>query len=156
MEKAFSDDEIRRYIPNILKYSELKGLNVNTLKLPVVILYLTSIDHGHWTLLHQVGNTLEFFDSYGIKPDHEFEHIGPEMQFPKYLAKLLAKISETREIHYNPYQFQAKRMGVNTCGRWVIVRHMYPRVDIDKFKHGIDMVCQETGLSKDELVIKLT
>lgn len=156
MEKSFSDLEIKEYIPNVVKYNQLEDIDVNNLKLPMIILYLTSENHGHWTLLHKVGNTIEFFDSYGIKPDLEFKYINEEMQYPKYLARLLAKISQHQPIHYNQYQFQAKKTGVNTCGRWCIIRNMYSNIDINVFKRAIDMVCRSQKLTPDQLIVNLT
>ena len=158
MQKSFSDLEISRYIPNVLSYDELKGMTERELlhKLTVVILYLTSEDHGHWNLIHRVPGSIEFFDSYGYKPDTEFAFISENMQFPKYVAKLLNQIIKTVPISYNQYQFQQKAQGVNTCGRHVIVRNMFSDTNIDDYKKGVDFVSKKLNIKPDELVVRIT
>ncbi len=158
MEKSFSDKEIQRYIPNVVSYDELAGMNEQTFlsRLPMVILYLTSQDHGHWTLIHRVPGGIEFFDSYGYKPDQEFKFIDKNMQFPKFVAKLLSGIITRIPIAYNQYQFQQRAPGINTCGRWVIVRNMFSEVGIDDFKRGIDTVTKYLNIDPDELVVRIT
>jgi hypothetical protein len=158
MDKSLSDTEMRRYIPNLVSYDEIENMNEQDLlrKLPLVVLYLNAKDTGHWTLVHKVPGSIEFFDSYGYKPDQEFKFIPDEFQTPKYLAKLLNKIIKTVPISYNQYQFQEKRHGVNTCGRHVIMRHMYGGVGIDKYKQGVDYVCKNFGITPDQLAVGIT
>jgi hypothetical protein len=156
MNVALSDDSIRGFIPNIIKYDELEGVSPERLlrNLPVVILYETGPNYGHWTLLHKLGNgNIEFFDSYGFKPDKEFELMGREYQLPHMLMELLTKLSKLTQIHYNQYQFQSKTPGVATCGRWVILRHMFNDVDIDRFKKAIEDSIRKLGISPDQFVV---
>lgn len=157
MNTALSDDSIKRYIPNVLKYDELRGVSPQKLlkNLPIVILYETQPNFGHWTLLHKLDNgNIEFFDSYGYKPDSEFKLISPEYHYPHYLMELLKKLSKITQIHYNQYQFQSKEPSIATCGRWVILRKLYPDFDIDRFSDGVNSVAKGLGLSKDEYVTK--
>ena len=157
MEVELSDTDIRRYIRNIIRYDDLINIDPNTLlsQLPVVILYRTGPDYGHWTLLHKLDNgNIEFFDSYGFKPDTEFGFIGNEYQLPHYLWELLGKLSKLTRIHYNQYPLQSQSRGVNTCGRWVILRHLFKFADIDSFKKGLNEVASNLGISYDEFVTK--
>jgi len=160
MEKSFSDSEIERYIPNIITYPELEHVNPEKLlkHLPVAILYMNAPNHGHWTLLHRTPEGIEFFDSYGFKPDTEMTSglIGEEYKEPPYLARLLYQLSGKYKINYSPYHFQAMKQGVNTCGRWIILRNNYSKIGIDDFKAAVDRVSGDTGISPDELVVKLT
>ena len=158
MDKSLSDTEMKRHIPNLVSYDEIEHMNEKELlrRLPLVVLYLNAKDTGHWTLVHKVPGSIEFFDSYGYKPDQEFKFIPDEFQTPKYLAKLLNQIIKTTPISYNQYQFQEKRHGVNTCGRHVLMRNMFSDVGIEDYRRGIQNVCSSTGLSPDELSVKIT
>lgn len=157
MEVELSDTDIKRYIKNIIQYDDLVNIDPERLlrQLPVVILYRTGPNYGHWTLLHKLDNGhIEFFDSYGFKPDTQFGYIGQEYQLPHYLWELLKKLSQLTRIHYNQYPLQAQSPGINTCGRWVILRHMFKFADIDAFKKGLDEVSSNLGIGLDKFVTK--
>lgn len=158
MDKSFSDTDMQRYIRNVIVYEDLANYTPNKLlsMLPLVILYQVEKDYGHWTLLHRVKGSIEFFDSYGFKPDREFEFIPENMQQPKYIARMLCSIIDHEPVSYNQYHLQERKRGVNTCGRWVVVREMFGNVDIDTFANGIDTVCVNMRMSPDELVVRLT
>jgi hypothetical protein len=162
MFKALSDEDISKFISNIVKYDELKEINASKLlaNLPVVILYETGPNFGHWTLLHRLDNgNVEFFDSYGFKPDDEFYVIEKKYQYPHYLWKLLVDISKLilpDRIHYNEYHLQnSSDSRVATCGRWVILRHALKDMDIDKFNNAINLVSKREGITPDELVTRV-
>lgn len=157
MNTPLSDDSIKKFVSNVIKYDELENISAKKLlaHLPVVILYETKPNFGHWTLLHKLNNgNIEFFDSYGFKPDTEFKLISPEYQYPHYLMNLLKELSKLTQIHYNQYQLQSKSPGVSTCGRWCILRRLYPDLDIDQFKEGIDSVVRGMGITNDQYVTK--
>lgn len=158
MEKSLTDVEMKRYIPNLVSYDEIEHMTEEELlrRLPLVVLYLNAKDSGHWTLVHRVPGSIEFFDSYGYKPDQEFSYIPSEFQTPKYLAKLLAKIIRTEPISYNQYQFQEKRHNVNTCGRHVIMRHLFKDVSLEDYKRAVQKVCNNIGISPDQLAVGVT
>ena len=64
--------------------------------------------------------TLEYFDSYGLKPDEPLEW-GKFKKTPHYLSQLLAK--QKLRIHYNTIDFQNKRdYTMSTCGAFVVFR----------------------------------
>ena len=143
MDKALSDSEILNIMPEatIILSPELKKLR-RLPPLPLVILYTTAPNFGHWTLLHEVPDkrgrpTVEFFDSYGMKPDDQLAFISPAYrresdQTKKELVRLLlgAGVGQDGEpsLSYNEYKFQAPThpdgTPVNTCGRWIILRYL--------------------------------
>ena len=138
MDKALSDSDILDIMPEatIILSPKLKQLK-QLPRLPLVILYTTAPNFGHWTLLHNVLDergrpTIEFFDSYGMKPDDELRFISPEYrqetaQTKKELVRLLFGTGLSN-ISYNEYSFQAPThpdgTPVNTCGRWIILRYL--------------------------------
>jgi hypothetical protein len=147
MDKALSDAEILNIMPEatLIMSPELKNLR-RLPPLPLVILYTTAPNFGHWTLLHEVSGspmrgaergrpTVEFFDSYGMKPDDQLAFISPEYrresdQTKKELVRLLlgAGLGKDGSLSYNEYTFQAPThpdgTPVNTCGRWIILRYL--------------------------------
>jgi hypothetical protein len=155
MEKTLSDTEISQYIPNIYLYDELKNLSPEDVvnHLPMAILYQEEPQYGHWTLLHQTPEGLEFFDPYGIISDGEFEHL--DWQQPHYLSKLLYDLANEYQLNYNQYKFQKANDGINTCGRWIILRSLTSKWTLDEFADVICDLCYETGLTPDELVVSM-
>lgn len=153
MNKTFSDSDISRYIPNVVLYNELANVNaVELLKcLPLAILYQVEENYGHWVLLHAVPEGLEFFDPYGYMPDREFEVL--EWKQPHYVARLLRELSAIVPIHYNQYDFQEKGMGVNTCGRWIVLRSLFDNMPLEIFARMIVKACNMLEVTPDELAV---
>src|SRR5271166_4383669 len=158
MERSLSDSDIHPYIPNILTYEELGKVNAEWIfsHLPVCILYLAKKNYGHWTLLHKTvdenGNEIiEFFDPYGIIIDGQFKYL-PEM--PHYMARMLLSLTKIVDIHYNEYQFQEMRSGINTCGRWCIMRRLLENMPLEQFRESVVEMCEKLDLTPDELVVK--
>lgn len=151
MDQPLSDVEIRKYIPNVILYDQL---NTQDVKLPVVILYETKQNFGHWTLLHETPEGVEFFDSYGKQPDSQFDHISKPFQKPHWLLELLKDLSINVPIHYNDYTLQSPSS--STCGRWCILRHQFHNSSIDEFARSIAETSTQLQLSPDQLVIQLT
>lgn len=154
MQKSFSNVEIENYIPNVILYEDLGKLTPEQLvaRMPAAILYQETENYGHWTLLHRTPEGIEFFDPYGILIDKEFEQI--EWKQPHYLAKLLHKISKKVPINYNQYKFQKKKQGVNTCGRWIILRKLMGHMPLDTFADMITKAAIRLRIGTDELVVK--
>jgi hypothetical protein len=152
MDVSLSDLDVRATIPNIVKYEELASLSPEKLMrmLPLAILYQTSQNVGHWTLLLRTPEGIEHFDPYGIIIDKEFQYIN--MQQPHYLASLLYDSGE--KINYSPWKFQRMAKGVNTCGRWIILRNSFSNWPIDKFANVVDKVSTQLNLTPDEFVVQ--
>jgi len=122
----------------------------------VVILYLNSMNYGHWTCLYEFNNTIYFFDSYGAIPDTQQKYIKKEIneyykQDFKHLLDLL--YSSKKNIEYNQYKLQQFKKGINTCGRWCVVRLQYPEVSVDNFA---EYFLNQNVMNPDELIVKLT
>ena len=118
----------------IMKYSDLEGVkNLNDIMTEPkdyrIILIETQRNTGHWTAILKYNDKyFEWYDSYGLKPDAEFEFISPEMQeilderqhiLTILLNKVLLKGGKWK---YNNVKFQKQAENVNSCGRWTITR----------------------------------
>jgi hypothetical protein len=118
-----------RFITGILKQMDFKTINELLGKhKKCVILYLNSVNYGHWTCIYEYNGTIYFFDSYGIKPNGELNWIPNHMnkklkQDHKHLLKLL--YDSKKPIEYNEYPLQKFGQGINTCGKWCVMRYYY-------------------------------
>ena len=156
MNVSLSNTDLEKRIPNVITYGELRSMNIDELmrKIPMALLYETSEHYGHWVLLHKTPEGIEFFDSYGFKPDREEELIPQKFRQPHMLSALLRMLSQTIPINYNQYRFQEKETA--TCGRWVLMRHELSHKTIDEFKRGVDRICAEIGVTPDEFSVMAT
>ena len=108
----------------------------------VVILFETSGRLiGHYTCLFKcnsevTGESIIFFDPYGIKPEKELNFV-PDWLKEVTNAKhnLLYRLFQQDEIpiRYNQHDLQKWSKKVSTCGRWSILRLMYPQYDENEF-----------------------
>lgn len=144
MDKALTNHEILKMInhkANLLVYEDLQKYNniddVLGKYKALVLLYETRDNFGHWTCLFKVNsNTIEHFDSYGLKPDSELKFV------PEYFRKIhyedyphltaLLYLSKYKVI-YNEYELQKHGKGINTCGRWVVTRLNYRMIPQNVF-----------------------
>lgn len=122
------DKGIRHYLPNarIMTYNELSEIENITDILPkhksyVILLYpVTSETDGHWVCLTRYRRNIEYFDSYGKKPDEPLSW-GKYKSTPRYLSKLLDKTN--LRVVYNSTDFQSKRdYTITTCGAFAVFR----------------------------------
>jgi hypothetical protein len=155
MEVPLSDSDVAPYVRNVIVYSQLKDITARQLlkMLPVAILYQQSPTFGHWTILLRTPEGVTFFDPYGYMVDTEFKEIG--WQQPHYLAKRLYELARLIPIHYNEYQLQSKKSGVNTCGRWICMRSLFDKWDTDTFAHAVKGAAKRLGITPDELVTRV-
>jgi hypothetical protein len=130
-EDALGDNIIRKYLPNarIIKYSELKNFNNIEDLLPneqsyCILLYESQPNSGHWTAIMRIDDNIEYFDSYGNKPDLPLtwsKNINASLgQSIPYLSQLLNKTN--RNVFYNDFQYQKENRDIATCGRHCIFR----------------------------------
>lgn len=143
-EKAISGSDIMKLLngrTRIIKYSELSKItNINKLLFgydSCVILILSKENYGHWVCLTRRGNILEFFDSYGYFIDDPIYFKNNNKYFRKinnqdypHLTYLLLKASDEYKISYNEIQFQKMSPDISTCGRHVVCRIMYRKLDL--------------------------
>jgi hypothetical protein len=167
LERMFSDSDFKRYFGDgkVIKYSELDNYPTINDLLPEdkdfrIILVESQYNQGHWVAVLKYGNIVEWFNSYGTKPEYDFKFIP---SFTKHLlgqgGNLLTKLLNTKDkgqkIYYNKKKFQKIGDGVNTCGRWVTARilAMLTGYELDDFINKVDEKVEETGKPPDILVV---
>jgi len=106
----------------VVLYSNLGAYTLSSLLSPygaAIILYQTTGKKvGHFTCMFRQGQGVHFFDPYGFAPDAELPFASFDQSVPRYLTQLLSNVQYT----YSSHDYQGKRGGVNTCGRWVGTR----------------------------------
>ena len=120
----------------VISYHELKGINtIQQLLEPygaIIILYETKQNFGHYTaLFYDKNKNLEFFDSYGFKPDAELKYATYDNT--PYLTNLLKKYKGN--IIYNTEDLQKWAKDVNTCGRWCATRIRMKNLTAQEFRN---------------------
>jgi hypothetical protein len=153
------EDDIRKMLGNvrIITYPELAKETLQSL-FPngdglVVILFLTeSKVKGHWTCLSKKGNNVEYFDSYGIKPDGERAWLDKRERIE--LGEVRPLVHELLQSHPGPVYYNEKKLqkgSVATCGRHVVVRGWNLDLPISTYSKNLiatgnpDLtVCEET------------
>tara|TARA_R110000803_G_scaffold96428_4_gene164596 strand:+ start:208 stop:729 length:522 start_codon:yes stop_codon:yes gene_type:complete len=88
----------------------------------VILLYEMRENFGHYVALFMNGNNdLEFFDSYGFKPDEEIKYATyNQSNGVPHLTQLLKKYN--KKIVVNTERLQVFKEHINTCGRWTSLR----------------------------------
>lgn len=145
---SLSDDDIKAFFNNkvkIIKYSDLDGMTIDDLLNPygrcVILFEIEEFNNGHWTILMKC-NTLKeglfilFFDSYGYEPENELRYQTKDFSRVSHQDRgLLLKIlyNQNLPVHYNNYHLQKLKSGINTCGRWVCVRGIFPDLNEQDF-----------------------
>lgn len=169
-----SDDDLRRYFgdnvdKNIIKYNELSNYSKITDILPEdktfkIVLFENDVNTGHWILLLRYGKTIEFFNSYGLKPNGDFAFVSKIKnwflgQNPDYLKALLTDAEKQGfNVIYNKRRLQQMKKGINTCGRWIILRIILMKFlnqDLQGFLDFIDNLVNRYDYTPDILVSHL-
>jgi hypothetical protein len=162
--EPMGDDDIKRYFPNakIIVYNDLAKYNSIDELLPndksfIFMLIESSENKGHWVGLCRYGDTCEFFDSYGGKPDSQLkwnsstknEALG---QDEKYLTNLLA--GHGGHVVYNPIKYQGAGGDINTCGRHCCFRiqNMRDGKNLDDYYNHMKRLKNNMGVDFDGVV----
>lgn len=113
-----------------------------------VILYQSkNASNGHWCLLLDHGESVEFFDSYGKKPDHWIPK-SYNQQYP-FLYEMI--INDPRKCYYNDVAYQnIKCPSTATCGKWCLLRFMFREMTLEHFNKCFHN--KKITLSSDDLV----
>jgi len=163
MDKCYSDADIRQKLGNecrIMLYRHLLNFdNIDDALGPeeaMIILYEQRDSYGHWTCCFKDGDTIYFFDPYGIFPDDQLEEINAHYrlisgQGERWLAYLLG--TSGYDIDYNNHELQSEKKGVNTCGRWSVARIKNKHLDSDEFAQLFEA---SPGVTPDQLVVAYT
>jgi len=98
-------------------------------------------------------NTIEFFDSYGGKPDSQREWLSEEQleyldEEEPTLTQLL-KRSRYR-VYYNTYEYQKDKKDVATCGRWATARLICKDMSNLQFYNTVKEQMKERGLKSPD------
>ena len=126
-----------------------------------IMLFLHTPKSGHWIGIVKKGNTLEVYDSYGVKPDNQQDEIGADYETQKQLgqdAPLLHEIAKRNgyTILYNKDKLQPMINGVNTCGRHAVMRVLFSDESLQNYKKKLRETAKRNGMSVDDLVYKIT
>lgn len=115
---------------------------------------------GHWTCIMRNGNRYEFFDSYGLSPKEDLEHIDKEKRIRFGEQRNYLKELGGAALMHNPVDYQSWDPKVATCGRYAIIRLLAFINGIDnpkKFYKFLKDAKKEYGAkSFDELAVMLT
>lgn len=167
MNISISETQIRDFFRGdclILRYSELKDIHslddILDLIPRLFLLYEYKDNYGHWVVIFKTINKkgqhcIEFFDSYGMKPDFQLKGFNKEirniygMEYP-YILKLLH--DSKYPIEYNNHKLQKKSDKITTCGRWCIIRSFLDQLPIDKFAN---LFKKNKKISNDKLITKI-
>ncbi len=108
----------------------------------IIILYRTTRDYGHFVSLLNYDDHIEYFDSYGEKPDYELKYSQESVRqmqgrIMPHLTHLfnIAKRKDRKKIVYNKIRLQQFHNHVNTCGRWSALRIKFRHLNIKQFQH---------------------
>ena len=163
--ESLDDEDIRYYLPDarIMKYSELSKYTTIEQLLPkhksyVVLLYpVSSETSGHWICICRFNITIEYFDSYGGKPDSPFNWSTSNYKNNKrYLTDLFKKTKS--RVTYNSIDFQSKKdMNISTCGAFAVFRVLTMiELDADISKNNLllkSLKQSNEDLSYDDIVV---
>ena len=113
---------------------------------------------GHWVCFLKYKNIIESFNSYGKDIDKQKDTFGKIKntilgQHTDYLTHLVKKSKYKYVINKTP--FQSAEEGINTCGRWCILRIIAMKdlfMDLEAFKKMIIKGCDDLKVEPDALV----
>jgi len=159
-----NDTNIRTYFPEakIITYNDLNDLEHIDDLLPdnksyAFMLIEQKPKSGHWVSLDRLGNTINFFDSYGGKPDDQLKYT-PEKnkallgEANKRLTTLLKDSGYT--VKYNPHRYQELAADIKTCGRHVCnrVKSVKEGKSLQQYKDFMDDIKKAKNMNYDEIV----
>ena len=161
---SMDDKGIRYYLPDVktLTYSELSNFKKIEDFLPrhksyFILLYpVKSESDGHWVSLTRYDKTVEYFDSYGGKPDMPLTW-GKYNNVHRRLSELL---NNTKlRVTYNTIDFQNnKDFTISTCGAFAVFRILTMiEMNADLEKNNIILkTLKETNEDKsyDDIVVE--
>lgn len=121
-----------------------------------LLLYQTAEKSGHWTCVikHDSYKTIEYFDSYGKKPDNMKAFTPVKFWIsPKLCSLLLSAMNLGWAIEYNELHLQDVSPKIATCGRWVGFRLRLKNLPLVEFQQ---IFKSKPILERDKLIVKLT
>jgi len=167
---AMGDDDINYYLPNtpIKLFRELKQYhnNINNM-LPnngssIIILMEFSKMRGHWICITKNDNTINYFDSYGYKPEGIFDYFDDktnkelDQDDEQYILKMLNNKHNNLKTFWNDVPYQKDDPKIATCGAHCIffILNNNQGVSLKQYKQLMDKLKKKTGLGYDGIVSK--
>jgi hypothetical protein len=158
------DNDIKSYFPKakIVVYNDLNNTNHIDDLLPMnksyfFLLIESKKNSGHWVCIDKLNDEINFFDSYGGKPDSQLSWIPMEKreqlgEDEKRLTQLFRESGY--KINYNPFKYQELDNDIQTCGRHCCmrVRAMLEGMNLDKYLNYMENLKKSRGMSFDEIV----
>ena len=132
-----SDADLEKYTgvapEDILKYCDLKNYATVDELLPEdksfrIILIEKNYNNGHWVAIMRHGQTVEYFNSYGLRWDADWKFITRMIRTilgegTNEMSRLMAQADDDGyQTIWNHTRFQKFSPTVNTCGRWCTLR----------------------------------
>jgi hypothetical protein len=158
----------KKYMNNIIKYSDIEDYDSIDKLLPGknsfrIVLIEDKLNSGHWLCILKYGKTIEYFNSYGLRPSAELDGLSKLVnrqldQDVKHLNILLNKSLDKYDMIYNKIKFQKFGDGVATCGRHTILRCvMFKKMHMDLYQYiaFMEELKKKFKLSYDQLVTLL-
>lgn len=167
MQYELSEDDMRALLPGVrvVSYPELSSFSriedaMDQIGRVVILFLTTGLSQGHWITVHANPNThvMEFFDSYGLRPDGERKWLSHSklVELHEKDATLTHMLDDANnrgwKVVYNPYHFQREDDDSETCGRHVAVRLLHGGIDIKRYK----ALVSASRLTPDEFVLQQT
>lgn len=127
-----------------------------------ILLYLTEAENvGHWVGIIKKGNTVEFFDPYGFKPDtqgeklNSLDHINESMG--QNYPRLLELVGDAGyDLVYNKKPLQKIEPGIATCGRHTATRLLFYQLSLEQYQELMKKLKDDELKDVDDVVTKLT
>lgn len=159
--KPLDDSQLKKLCPGtpLKTYPELRKcvrIEDFTRGGNAILLYLVeSATEGHWTGVIERDKDIEYFDSYGHRPDEPLTWIKARQRDvlnernPELSALLKKAAADGKHVVYNTRAFQdRKKPSLATCGRHVACRLGCSDMSLEAYARMID----ETGMDPDDFV----
>lgn len=119
-----------------------------------ILLYgVASASSGHWVAMLKRGNTVEYFDPYGLAPEAPRSWVSRQQehemgQSTPFLTNLLR--SSGYKVTYNTFPYQSSKASVATCGRWAVTRLILKDIDARRFYDAVMRESKKRRISPDD------
>ena len=163
---ALSNDDINHILEpdtKIFTYPEFGKMNSITeafdkLGRCVFLFLTTSPTSGHWCCMFKRSDCIEYFSSYGDKPEDERKWLTEEQleelgQEEPYLYDLLKQSGY--KVYWSTHQYQSDRQDINTCGRWCVMRLICKDFSNKEFYNLVKEQMKERGITKPDDFVAL-
>ena len=142
---SFSDTDMQTMTKNkynIYLYHELsKYTKIDEILGPnkgaIILFQNESANSGHWCCIWlDDKDTLQFFDSYGLKPDDELQYSQYNLRIHNNVAvpHLSHLIEQSNyKLEWSTYKLQKMKDKTNTCGRYAAYRLLHRDMSNEEF-----------------------